>query len=98
MNIDKASLLGLATLAALGFGIRPALADTLSSFDFPGAAITKGTAINDSGNVSGFFTDSSGNTKGYERYANGTFSAALVDPVTIKAIPRPSASTTPAPS
>ncbi len=81
MNIDKASLLGLAALVALGFGIRPAQADTLTTIDFPGAALSRAAAVNDSGNVAGVGADASNQFyKGYERFANGTISAALIDP------------------
>ena len=69
---------GLAALALLA--PRPAPAQSIVTFDFPGATSTRGISINDSGDVVGLFVDSSGAFKGYERFANGTFSAAIVAP------------------
>ncbi len=82
MNIAQkaASLLGLAVLAALGLGVRPAQADTITMFDYPNGSNTRGLSINDSGNVVGVFNPSQNVVKGYERMANGTFSAPIVDP------------------
>jgi hypothetical protein len=77
------SVLGGIALAigiALGTGIGSARADTLLTIDFPGGSQTHGLALNDNGDMAGIFTASSGATEGYVRYANGTFSGAIVDP------------------
>ena len=77
----KLSLLpGMAALAVLALAPRPAQAESIVTFDFPNATATRGIAINNNGDVVGLFIDSSGAFKGYERFANGTFSAAIVDP------------------
>ena len=79
MNVlHKGLLLGLTALAALS-GIA-AQADTVTQFDFPSGSNTRALGINDSGNVVGVFNPSSGGVRGYERSANGTFSAAIADP------------------
>lgn len=77
LAVIPASLLGL---AALGLSAPPAWADTLTTVDFPGAASTKAVGVNDAGNVVGLSVDTSGNTRGFERLAGGTYSAAIVAP------------------
>jgi hypothetical protein len=50
------------------------------SFDFGIGNNTFATGIDSSGNIVGFFVDPLGNFQGYERFANGAFSPALMDP------------------
>lgn len=73
-------ILGLTVLAALGAGVRPGLADTVTMFDYPSQYNTRGLSINDSGNVVGVYNTSTGAARGYERMANGTFSAPIIAP------------------
>jgi hypothetical protein len=46
---------------------------TFTPFDVPGAAQTYPAGVNNSGDIAGTFTDSTGNTHGFIRSANGTF-------------------------
>ena len=81
MNVSRnASFLGLAALAALGWGGRPALADTFVTIDYPNVASTRVISVNDNGDMVGVYRDAADNTRGFERRADGTFSGAIVDP------------------
>ena len=53
----------------------------LATFDYPGVGNSTLTQkINDGGDVAGYFVDSSGVTRGYVRFRNGTFTAPIVEP------------------
>ena len=53
----------------------------ITTFDYPGTGnSTLPQRINDGGDIAGEFNDSSGVTRGFVRFANGTFSAPIVDP------------------
>ncbi len=52
----------------------------LTTFDYPGATSTSPIGINDRGDVSGYFVDSSGATRGFVRLRNGSFTAPIVEP------------------
>jgi len=52
----------------------------LETYDYPGASQTRPQKINDHNNVAGIFLDASGVSKGYVRFADGTFSDPIVDP------------------
>ena len=53
----------------------------LTTFDYPGAGnSTLPQKINERGDVVGEFIDSSGVTRGFVRFSDGSFSAPLVDP------------------
>jgi hypothetical protein len=53
----------------------------LVSFDYPGSGnSTTVQGINDSGDVTGYFEDSSGAVRSFIRFADGTFSAPIVEP------------------
>ena len=70
---NAATLFGLAALAALGLGARPAQADftftTLSDPNATGATVAYG--INNAGDIAGYYTDASG-THGF-LYSGGTY-------------------------
>lgn len=60
---------------------QPALSVQLvTTFDYPGATSTTPIGINELGDVSGYFTDTSGATRGFVRFRNGRFSAPIVEP------------------
>ena len=53
----------------------------ITTFDYPGdgnSTIPEG--INERGDITGFYTDSSGISRGFVRFADGTFSAPIVEP------------------
>jgi hypothetical protein len=54
----------------------------ITTFDYPGTGIvsTGGQKINDGRDIVGVYTDSSLVTRGFVRFANGRFSAPIVDP------------------
>ncbi|MGH8094359.1 MAG: hypothetical protein ACREIF_12945 [Chthoniobacterales bacterium] len=53
----------------------------LATFDYPGTGnLTRPQKINAGGEIAGEFVDSSGATRGFIRYADGTFSAPIIDP------------------
>jgi hypothetical protein len=53
----------------------------ITTFDFPGTGnSTLPQKISERGDIVGEFIDSSGVTRGFVRFSNGTFSAPLVDP------------------
>jgi hypothetical protein len=53
----------------------------ITSFDYPGDVTqTVPEGINDRGDIVGLYVDSSGVTRGFVRFANGTFSAPIVEP------------------
>ena len=55
--------------------------DILSTFDYPGAGnSTLPQKINDSGEIAGYYKDSSGVTRGFVRFPNGNFSPPIVHP------------------
>ena len=55
--------------------------DVITTFDYPGTGnLTRPQKINDSGDIAGEFVDSSGVTRGFVRFRNGTFSAPIVEP------------------
>lgn len=55
--------------------------DVITTFDYPGTGnLTRPQKINDMGDIAGEFVDSSGVTRGFVRFRNGTFSAPIVEP------------------
>jgi hypothetical protein len=53
----------------------------ITTFDYPGTVISTGPQkINDRGDIVGFYIDSSFVVRGFVRFANGSFSAPIVDP------------------
>src|SRR4051794_4831891 len=58
----------------------PASFKILTTIDYPGGTNTSLTGINDNGDVAGFYTDASGDTRGFTRRSNGQFSAPILDP------------------
>src|SRR5437764_10612475 len=55
--------------------------EVITTFDYPGAGnLTLPQKINERGDVVGEFIDSTGVTRGFVRFKNGSFSAPIVDP------------------
>ena len=55
--------------------------DVLQTFDYPGTGNqTRPQKIDDFGNIAGVYLDSAGVSRGFVRFANGNFSAPIVDP------------------
>jgi hypothetical protein len=55
--------------------------EVITTFDYPGAGnSTLPQKINERGDIVGVFIDSSGVTRGFVRFSNGSFSAPIVDP------------------
>jgi hypothetical protein len=55
--------------------------EVITTFDYPGAGnLTLPQKINERGDVVGEFIDSSGVTRGFIRFSNGSFSDPIVDP------------------
>src|SRR6267142_6097819 len=55
--------------------------EVITTFDYPGAGnLTLPQKINEGGDVVGEFIDSSGVTRGFVRFSDGSFSAPIVDP------------------
>src|SRR6201988_4709752 len=55
--------------------------EVITTFDYPGTGnITLPQKINERGDVVGEFIDSSGVTRGFVRFSDGSFSAPIVDP------------------
>src|SRR5213595_860137 len=55
--------------------------EVITSFDYPGTGnLTLPQKINERGDVVGEFIDSSGVTRGFVRFSNGSFSDPIVDP------------------
>ena len=55
--------------------------EVITTFDYPGAGnFTLPQKINERGDVVGEFIDSSGVTRGFVRFSDGSFSAPIVDP------------------
>jgi hypothetical protein len=55
--------------------------EVITTFDYPGSGNqTLPQKINERGDVVGEYIDSSGVTRGFVRFSNGTFSAPIVDP------------------
>jgi hypothetical protein len=55
--------------------------EVITTFDYPGAGnSTVPQKINERGDVVGVFADSTGVTRGFVRFSNGSFSAPIVDP------------------
>lgn len=55
--------------------------DILTTFDYPASGnSTQPQKISDRGDIAGLFVDSSGGTRGFVRYKNGTFSAPIIEP------------------
>ena len=55
--------------------------EILTTFDYPGEGnSTRPQKINDAGDIAGDFTDSSGVTRGFVRFRDGSFSAPIVEP------------------
>ena len=90
-NIMKTKSLFISILAVLfAFPLPGAFAQeasdsisiqVIATFDYPGDVTqTVPSGINDRGDVTGFYVDSSGVTRGFVRFANGTFSAPIVEP------------------
>src|ERR1700749_1426143 len=55
--------------------------EVITTFDYPGTGnSTLPQKINERGDIVGEFIDSSGVTRGFVRFSNGTFSDPIVDP------------------
>src|SRR3989442_6838290 len=55
--------------------------EVITTFDYPGTGnSTLPQKINERGDIVGEFIDSNGETRGFVRFSNGTFSAPIVDP------------------
>src|SRR5882762_5599102 len=55
--------------------------EVITTFDYPGTGnLTLPQKINERGDIVGEFIDSSGVTRGFIRFSNGTFSDPIVDP------------------
>src|ERR1044071_7089882 len=55
--------------------------EVITTFDYPGAGNnTLPQKINERGDIVGVFIDSSGVTRGFVRFSNGSFSEPIVDP------------------
>src|SRR5215467_2547028 len=55
--------------------------EVITTFDYPGSVIsTSPQKINERGDIVGVFIDSSGVTRGFVRFSDGTFSDPIVDP------------------
>src|SRR5215475_3337019 len=55
--------------------------EVITTFDYPGTGnSTEPQKINERGDIVGIFLDSSGVSRGFVRFSNGTFSAPIVDP------------------
>src|SRR5881394_2117493 len=56
--------------------------EVITTFDYPGTGIvtTSPQKINERGDIVGEYIDSSGVTRGFVRFSDGTFSAPIVDP------------------
>jgi len=71
-------------IAFLAFPLSEAFAQitirVIQTYDYPGASQTRPQKINDMNNVVGIFLDASGVSKGFVRFADGTFSDPIVDP------------------
>ena len=54
----------------------------ITTFDYPGGDVTQTvpSGINDRRDITGFYVDSNGVTRGFVRFANGTFSAPIIEP------------------
>src|SRR5882724_13185380 len=54
----------------------------IATFDYPGGDVTQTvpSGINDRNDITGFYVDSNGVTRGFVRFGNGTFSAPIVEP------------------
>src|SRR5205814_1567531 len=52
----------------------------VTTFDYPGATTTIPEGINDRGDITGFFTDVNGATRGFVRFHSGDFSAPIIEP------------------
>ena len=78
------STFGAFTLACFALGQQAPDAvpiRVITTFDYPGTGnLTLPAKINDAGDIVGSFIDSGGATRGFVRFANGTFSAPIVEP------------------
>ena len=55
--------------------------EVITTFDYPGTGnLTEPQKINERGDIVGVFIDSSGVTRGFVRFSDGSFSAPIVDP------------------
>jgi hypothetical protein len=75
----------LFALPVIGTFAQPAASsgsiEVITTFDYPGAGnLTLPQKINERGDVVGEFIDSSGVTRGFIRFSDGSFSAPIVDP------------------
>jgi hypothetical protein len=75
------AVLVCATIAPVG-AEQPELAiQILATFDYPGTGnSTVPQAINEQGDITGFYNDASGATIGFIRFRDGSFSPPLIDP------------------
>jgi hypothetical protein len=56
----------------------------ITTFDYPGTGnLTRPGKINDAGDIVGSFIDPSGAIRGFVRFANGNFSAPIVEPLDV---------------
>lgn len=58
----------------------PVTFDLLATFDYPGAISTTTAAMNEHGDVAGYFISATGATDGYVRFHDGHFSSPIVEP------------------
>src|SRR6476619_3347602 len=71
----------LISLPLIGTVAQAATIEVLETFDYPGTGnSTLPQKINERGDVVGVFIDSSGVTRGFVRFSDGSFSAPIVDP------------------
>src|SRR5690349_9908705 len=55
--------------------------EVIATFDYPGTGnVTEPQKIDERGDIVGAFIDSSGVTRGFIRFSDGSFSAPIVDP------------------
>ena len=56
--------------------------EVITTFDYPGGDVTQTipSGINDRGDITGLYVDSSGVTRGFVRFADSSFSAPIVEP------------------
>jgi len=72
---------GLSLTASVVLAQQTRVIEVITTFDYPGTGnSTLPQKINDRGDISGHYVDSSGVTRGFIRFRNGTFSAPIVDP------------------
>jgi uncharacterized membrane protein len=87
-NIMKPKQIFISILAVLfvfplmgAFAKSSSSIEVVTTFDYPGTGnVTEPQKINERGDIVGAFVDSSGVTRGFIRFSDGSFSAPIVDP------------------